>query len=63
MVDYDDVRKQGGDSAELAIRTHYEGLDIAGSNRIHYLSFQLPDVSPDKETDAILKAWVDEQPD
>ncbi len=27
--------------AELAIRTHYEGLDIAQSNRIHYLRFIL----------------------
>lgn len=26
---------------ELTIKTHYEGLDIAGSNRIHYLCFQL----------------------
>lgn len=26
---------------ELAIKTHYEGLDIAGSNRIHYLRFKL----------------------
>ncbi len=29
-------------SAELAIKTHYEGLDIAQSNRIHYLRFSLP---------------------
>lgn len=28
-------------SPELAIKTHYEGLDIAQSNRIHYLSFRL----------------------
>jgi len=27
---------------ELKIRTHYEGLDIAGSRRIHYLCFALP---------------------
>lgn len=30
-------------SPELAIKTHYEGLDIAQSNRIHYLSFRLPE--------------------
>ncbi|KYP13102.1 tRNA (guanosine(46)-N7)-methyltransferase TrmB [Flavihumibacter sp. CACIAM 22H1] len=30
-------------SPELAIKTHYEGLDIAKSNRIHYLSFRLPE--------------------
>jgi tRNA (guanine-N7-)-methyltransferase len=27
---------------ELKIKTHYEGLDIAGSSRIHYLLFTLP---------------------
>jgi tRNA (guanine-N7-)-methyltransferase len=27
---------------ELQIRTHYEGLDIARSSRIHYLCFSLP---------------------
>lgn len=30
-------------SPELKIKTHYEGLDIAQSNRIHYLAFRLPD--------------------
>jgi len=30
-------------SPELSIKTHYEGLDIAKSNRIHYLKFTLPD--------------------
>lgn len=28
--------------AALQIKTHYEGLDIAKSNKIHYLSFILP---------------------
>jgi tRNA (guanine-N7-)-methyltransferase len=27
---------------ELKIRTHYENLDIAGSNRVHYLCFSIP---------------------
>ena len=27
----------------LLIKTHYESLDIAGSNRIHYLVFSLPE--------------------
>jgi tRNA (guanine-N7-)-methyltransferase len=27
---------------ELQIRTHYEGLDIARSSRVHYLCFSLP---------------------
>ena len=27
---------------ELKIKTHYESLDIAGCNKIHYLKFSLP---------------------
>lgn len=35
---------------ELKIKTHYEGLDIAQSNRIHYLKFALPGtVLPDRD--------------
>lgn len=40
---------------ELQIKTHYELLDIAGSNRIHYLCFSLPADLGDKEKDAVLK--------
>lgn len=40
---------------ELQIKTHYESLDIAGSNRIHYLCFSLPGDLGDKEKDAMLK--------
>lgn len=36
---------------ELKIRTHYESLDIAGSSRIHYLRFTLPDDLGGKEKD------------
>lgn len=32
---------------ELDITTHYEGLDIAQSKKIHYLHFTLPAVLPD----------------
>jgi tRNA (guanine-N7-)-methyltransferase len=31
----------------LRIKTHYEALDIAGSNKIYYLKFQLPHSLPD----------------
>jgi len=40
--DYDNVYEQAVISPELQIKTHYEGLDIAQSNRIHYLKFKLP---------------------
>jgi len=35
----------------LKIKTHYESLDIAGSNRIHYLCFSLPENITGKKTD------------
>lgn len=53
--DLDDVYKAGQVSEELKIKTHYESLDIAGSNRIHYLSFSLPVTIPGKEKDDELK--------
>lgn len=34
---------------ELKIKTYYEGLDIAKSNRIHYVCFRLPQTLPDKD--------------
>src|SRR5689334_20605379 len=37
--DLDDVYAQAVVPAELQIKTHYESLDIAQSNRIHYLCF------------------------
>lgn len=40
--DIGDVYAQESISPELSIKTHYEGLDIAHSNRIHYLRFVLP---------------------
>lgn len=44
MVEHhDDIHSWEGVTPELKIKTHYEGLDIAGSNRIHYISFRLPE--------------------
>ncbi|MCY7309150.1 MAG: tRNA (guanosine(46)-N7)-methyltransferase TrmB [Chitinophagaceae bacterium] len=45
---------------ELKIKTHYESLDIAGSNRIHYLCFSLPETLPGKEKDEELKQLLKE---
>ncbi|HVK48329.1 MAG TPA: tRNA (guanosine(46)-N7)-methyltransferase TrmB [Pseudobacter sp.] len=62
LEDRDDVYSVGDDaiSDELKIKTHYESLDIAGSNRIHYLSFRLPGTPlPDK--DAALKDMLREE--
>jgi tRNA (guanine-N7-)-methyltransferase len=40
---------------ELKIKTYYESLDIAGRNRVHYLSFSLPRQFHGKEKDDELK--------
>jgi tRNA (guanine-N7-)-methyltransferase len=53
--DIDDVYANPGISRELSIKTHYEALDIAQSNRIHYLRFSLPDQLLPEEKDAELK--------
>jgi tRNA (guanine-N7-)-methyltransferase len=44
---------------ELLIKTHYEGLDIAKSKRIHYLCFKLDKEIP-LDQDAILKQILSE---
>lgn len=48
VEDLDNAYQQT-DSAVLRIKTHYESLDIAGSNRIFYLKFTLPDIIADKD--------------
>lgn len=53
--DHDNVYEEAVIPDELKIKTHYESLDIAGSNRIHYLCFSLPENLPGKEKDEELK--------
>lgn len=56
--DMDDVCVQENISSELKIQTHYEKLDIAQSNRIHYLCFSLPAELAGKEKDEQLKQII-----
>lgn len=56
LDDNDDVYADNNVVPELTIKTHYEKLDIAKSNRIFYLRFRLDaDLSADKEE--YLKQW------
>lgn len=48
VEDYDNVYAQT-ERKVLKIKTHYESLDIAGSKRIFYLKFTLPDEIPGKD--------------
>lgn len=59
--DFDDLYAEPGISRELQIRTHYEALDIARSNRIHYLCFSLPSHLPSKEMDATLQQFLKDE--
>lgn len=61
LVDMDDIHATGSLSDELKIKTHYEGLDIAQSNKIHYLQFQLPATPLPEEKDALLKEKLSEE--
>ena len=60
--DFDNLYHEGTIDPELQIKTHYESLDIAGSNRIHYLCFSLPAVLPGKEHDETLKQMLKNEP-
>ncbi|TAD87654.1 MAG: tRNA (guanosine(46)-N7)-methyltransferase TrmB [Bacteroidetes bacterium] len=59
VKDYDDVRVQATEPELLQITTHYEGLDIAQSGKVHYLCFKLPPALP-LEKDDILKQLMRE---
>jgi tRNA (guanine-N7-)-methyltransferase len=58
--DLDDVYQQSEVPVELSIKTYYESLDIAGSARIHYLCFSLPQQIPGVEKDEELKQVIKE---
>lgn len=61
-TDYDSVYSRSSIEDDLRIKTHYESLDIAGSNQIHYLCFSLPDHIPGKEKDELLKKVLKDEP-
>lgn len=58
--DLGDMYEQASIPGELKIKTHYESLDIARSNRVHYLCFSLPEELPGKEKDSELKEILKE---
>jgi len=60
LEDKDDIHATASVSPELQIKTHYESLDIAGSNKVHYLCFKLSDTL-DADKDDALKEMFREQ--
>lgn len=60
LIDFNDIYAQENFSQDLKIKTHYEGLDIAQSNRIHYLQFRI-DADMPEELDSTLKDIISKQ--
>ncbi len=56
--DFNDVYRNTTLSEELKIKTHYEGLDIANSQRVFYLCFSLPETIPEPDLDIQLKQMI-----
>jgi len=57
LQDFDDVYSEEEIIPELNIKTYYESLDIAKSEKIYYLQFRLNDVLP-VEKDELLKSLI-----
>jgi tRNA (guanine-N7-)-methyltransferase len=60
VQDINDVYAADTVSDVLRIKTHYEGLDIAQSNKVHYLQFILP-ATPLPDKDEALKLLLLEE--
>jgi tRNA (guanine-N7-)-methyltransferase len=60
LADYEDVYNRKEINEDLQIKTHYEKLDIAGGNRVHYLKFCVDNALP-AEADELLKQFILEQ--
>jgi len=59
LKDYDDIYNMSHVDEVLSIKTHYEGLDIAGVQKVHYLCFKLDKPLP-LEKDSVLRAMFDD---
>jgi tRNA (guanine-N7-)-methyltransferase len=62
MTDSDDIYGKGDATEILSIKTHYEQLDIAKSQKVHYLCFKLDKELPlekDKELRALFSSEDD----
>jgi tRNA (guanine-N7-)-methyltransferase len=57
-ADYDDIYSMADLADELKIKTHYEGLDIAESRRVHYICFSIPALLPGVLKDEELKEQI-----
>jgi tRNA (guanine-N7-)-methyltransferase len=61
LADDDNIYARGPVHPELAIKTHYEGLDIAGSNRVHHLKFRLGTELPLNKDEILKQFYMDQE--
>jgi len=63
LQDLDDIYQQNDLSADLKIQTHYEKLDIAQSNRIHYLKFSIDKELPEAIDEQLKQLLIETEAD
>jgi tRNA (guanine-N7-)-methyltransferase len=61
IEDFNDVYALSEVPVDLQIKTHYESLDIAGSNKVHYLCFSIPEQLPSRDLDATLQQYLKDE--
>jgi tRNA (guanine-N7-)-methyltransferase len=61
LQDFDDINNENEISNELKIKTYYESLDIAQSNRIHYLKFSLNKPLPADADEHLKQILIEEE--
>lgn len=61
LEDFDDINNQSELNADLKIKTHYESLDIAKSNCVHYLKFSLNKPLPAKADEQLKQLLIEEE--
>ncbi|MBV9963199.1 MAG: tRNA (guanosine(46)-N7)-methyltransferase TrmB [Parafilimonas sp.] len=63
ITDKDDLYKDVNLSEALKIKTHYESLDIARSNKVHYLAFELNNELPIEKDEQLKDLFREQTPD
>ncbi|MDQ6812673.1 MAG: tRNA (guanosine(46)-N7)-methyltransferase TrmB [Bacteroidota bacterium] len=63
LQDMNDVYGSNNVSDDLKIKTHYEKLDIAGSNRVHYLKFTIDKSLPTELEEQLKQLLIERKAD
>jgi len=63
LMNMDDIHAETEVKNELKIKTHYEKLDIARSNRIHYLQFSLNKTFPADAEEQLKQLLIEQEAD